>query len=70
MATASKVVPVLTSDVAYRANIFKGTLLSLCGSGVSHRQVIMAMMLNADSESESTWQLFLHFVKDLDFDCE
>ena len=71
VAIVSKVVPVFTSDAAHCSNITKGIPFSLYGSIVPHRQVLMAMMLVADNESESTWLLFLQFVKEhLAFDRE
>lgn len=71
VAMVSKLVPVFTADAAHCASVTKGTLFSLYGSDVSHRQVLLALMLVADNESESTWRLFLEFVKDhLDLDRE
>lgn len=57
----SMLVPVFSADAAHCTGPSKGTLFSLYGSDVNHRQVLLSLMIVADNECEDTWSMFLEF---------
>lgn len=56
-----KLVPVISADAAHCSGLSKGTLVSLFGADVNHRQVILAIMVVGDNQIAETWSIFLQF---------